>query len=198
MTTLRRFCIALCATLTVLSGCASITTGQTQSVSVETPHCPAASCRLTNKDGTYFVPSTPGTVSVDRACGKLSVQCSKEGSNDYVMVVSSSVKAMAFGNILFGGIIGAGVDAATGAACEYPSLIPVPLSCGNAETVVASASSTPVPQHIIDTVIDMKCRNPVFVARAQTGDDVYTAACESNDIILSCGADKCVVNEVEQ
>jgi phosphoketolase len=32
---------------------------------------------------------------------------------------------MAAGNIIFGGPIGAGVDAATGAAFDYPSLIKV-------------------------------------------------------------------------
>jgi hypothetical protein len=34
---------------------------------------------------------------------------------------------MAFGNILFGGIIGVGVDTATGAAYDYPTLITVQL-----------------------------------------------------------------------
>jgi hypothetical protein len=32
---------------------------------------------------------------------------------------------MAFGNLLFGGPIGAGVDMASGAAYDYPNLIPV-------------------------------------------------------------------------
>jgi hypothetical protein len=34
---------------------------------------------------------------------------------------------MAFGNILFGGFIGAGVDVATGAAYDYPNLLTVDL-----------------------------------------------------------------------
>lgn len=37
----------------------------------------------------------------------------------------SSTKGMAFGNIIFGGIIGAGVDISTGAAYDYPTLITV-------------------------------------------------------------------------
>lgn len=44
---------------------------------------------------------------------------------------------MAFGNILFGGIIGAGVDASTGAAYDYPSEVILPMQCsepGGSET----------------------------------------------------------------
>ena len=146
----------LLAVLFVVSGCASITTGQDQVVSVETPGCPAASCRLTNKDGTFFVSSTPGTVSVNRACGKLTVSCSLDGHPDSTLTVSSSVKAMAFGNIIFGGLIGAGVDTATGAACQYPSLIPVPMQCGAEE-----AAGEGVVAEIDQEVLDMASRAQV-------------------------------------
>jgi hypothetical protein len=40
---------------------------------------------------------------------------------------------MMAGNILFGGFIGAGVDASTGAAYDYPSIIKVMMG-GNAPT----------------------------------------------------------------
>ncbi len=40
-------------------------------------------------------------------------------------VVKSSTKGMAWGNILAGGIIGGAIDAGTGAAYDYPSLINV-------------------------------------------------------------------------
>lgn len=35
---------------------------------------------------------------------------------------------MAAGNILFGGLIGVGIDVATGAAFDYPTLITVPMT----------------------------------------------------------------------
>ncbi|MFL2697874.1 MAG: TonB family protein [Gammaproteobacteria bacterium] len=41
----------------------------------------------------------------------------------------SNIEGMAFGNILIGGIIGGGVDLATGAAYEYPQVISHPLIC---------------------------------------------------------------------
>lgn len=37
---------------------------------------------------------------------------------------------MAFGNLKFGGLIGAGVDIGTGAAYDYPQVISIPLVCG--------------------------------------------------------------------
>lgn len=43
--------------------------------------------------------------------------------------IEQSTKAMAAGNIIFGGIIGAGVDVATGAAYDYPAVITNSLEC---------------------------------------------------------------------
>ena len=115
-------------TLSLLSGCASIVSGTNQSLTVETPGCAGASCKLTNDKGAWAV-TTPGSVVVNRAYGPLTVVCSKEGASDATAVVESSTKGMAFGNVLFGGIIGAGVDMKTGAAYDYPNLIQVPLVC---------------------------------------------------------------------
>jgi hypothetical protein len=55
--------------------------------------------------------------------------CTKEGFPAATTTVASSTKGMAFGNILFGGLIGAGVDAGTGAAYDYPNTILVPMAC---------------------------------------------------------------------
>lgn len=116
--------------LTLLgSGCASIVTGHNQSVSVETRSkqseaVASANCKLTNDKGTWFVTS-PGSVSVRRSYGDLLVNCEKANQEPGVASVKSSTKAMAFGNIIFGGVIGAGVDIASGAAYDYPTLITV-------------------------------------------------------------------------
>lgn len=116
--------------LTLLgSGCASIVTGHNQSVSVETRSkqgeaVASANCKLTNDKGTWFVTS-PGSVSVRRSYSDLLVNCEKANQEPGVASVKSSTKAMAFGNIIFGGVIGAGVDIASGAAYDYPTLITV-------------------------------------------------------------------------
>jgi hypothetical protein len=51
---------------------------------------------------------------------------------------------MAFGNILFGGVIGVGVDVATGAAYDYPALITVVF--GQSTTVLPLAPSPSASQ----------------------------------------------------
>tara|TARA_B100000676_G_C17440136_1_gene513744 strand:+ start:41 stop:517 length:477 start_codon:yes stop_codon:yes gene_type:complete len=115
-----------------LYNCASITQGSDQIITVDTPNCPGAQCKLTNKDGTYFINETPGTVTINKSRSQLSVECSK-GDNKDVTSSSSSVENMAWGNILIGGIIGGGVDIATGAAYKYPSLVTHPLDCRDEE-----------------------------------------------------------------
>jgi len=111
------------------AGCASIVSGHNQSVSVETRSkegqaVASANCKLTNNKGTWFVTS-PGSVVVSRSFEDLLINCEKENQAPGVASVKSSTKAMAFGNIIFGGVIGAGVDVATGAAYDYPTMITV-------------------------------------------------------------------------
>ena len=112
----------------LLTNCASITQGNNQIVTVETPLCPGATCRLTNNDGTYFITKTPGTVSINKSRSSLSVTCYK-GDERSSFGTDSNIENMTWGNILIGGIIGAGVDMATGAAYKYPTFITHPLEC---------------------------------------------------------------------
>jgi hypothetical protein len=112
-----------------LSGCASIVSGTNQVLSVETLQkagapVAGATCKLENDKGVYYV-TTPGTVTVHRAYGDLNVKCQKAEMVDGIAVIKSSTKAMMAGNLLFGGVIGAGVDAASGAAYDYPNLLQV-------------------------------------------------------------------------
>ena len=111
------------------TGCASIVSGQNQSVSVETRSkqgeaVMSANCKLSNNKGTWFVTS-PGSVTVRRSYEDLLINCEKENQEPGLASVKSSTKAMAFGNIIFGGVIGAGVDVASGAAYDYPTMITV-------------------------------------------------------------------------
>jgi hypothetical protein len=111
-----------------LTGCASIVSGTNQVVSVATMQhsdkVVGAVCKLENDKGVYFV-TTPGTVTVHRAYGDMTVKCEKAGMAPGLATVKSSTKGMMAGNILFGGFIGAGVDAASGAAYDYPTLFQV-------------------------------------------------------------------------
>lgn len=132
--------IPIC-TLVALTGCASITGGTTQVISVQTTKggesLSGAACTLVNEKGTWFV-TTPGTVSIHRAYADLNVKCEKEGSDPGILTVKSSTKGMAWGNILVGGIIGAAVDMGDGAAYDYPPLLTV--SMGMTETIAPPPS----------------------------------------------------------
>lgn len=133
---------AVVAASGTLTGCASIVNGSNQLVSVETHHkgeaVVGASCQLNNPKGTFFV-TTPGTVTVHRAYDDLNITCEKDGLFPGVAAVKSATKAMAFGNIIFGGVIGAAVDVKTGAAYDYPTLVRV--NMGEAPVAVAPVAA---------------------------------------------------------
>jgi len=120
---------AITALPLALGGCASIISGDLQPISVVTidetgTGVQGASCMLTNDEGTWYV-STPGSATVGRSGEALTIICTKDGHKTGSLTVESGVKAMAFGNLLFGGIIGGAVDAGTGAAFDYPTSMQV-------------------------------------------------------------------------
>lgn len=141
---MRYFSLGLIAAAASLTGCASIVNGQNQSVSVETRAdtgpVAGAYCSLNNNKGTWFV-TTPGSATVQRSYEALNVKCTKDQMDPGMATVSSATKAMAFGNIIFGGVIGAGVDIATGAAYDYPVLITVEMG----KTTLVAPPAPPAP-----------------------------------------------------
>ncbi|MDM0033395.1 hypothetical protein QTI33_14765 [Variovorax sp. J22P271] len=106
-----------------------------------------ANCKLENDKGTWFV-TTPGSTTVHRAYGDLKVNCDKDGHAPGEASAKSETKALAFGNIVFGGVIGVGVDAATGAAYDYPELITVDLA------PVAIPKAEPTPSIVVRPVAE--------------------------------------------
>jgi hypothetical protein len=110
------------------TGCASIVSGVNQPLSVETRFngepLVGATCKLESNKGTWFV-TTPGSIVVHRGFQDLLVECTKDTVPSGIASIKSSTKAMAFGNVLFGGAIGVGVDMGTGAAYDYPDLISI-------------------------------------------------------------------------
>jgi hypothetical protein len=111
-----------------LVGCASIVNGTNQSVSVQTGPVTGANCELANDKGKWYVNGTPGSVTVHRSYQDLTVNCQKKGFASGNTKVESKTKGMAFGNAVFGGVVGAGADMADGAAYDYPQTISVPMS----------------------------------------------------------------------
>ena len=118
--------LALVALTAISSGCATITSGTSQTVRIETvdakgDSAPGYDCAVTNGKGAYSV-KTPGSITISKAYGNAELKCEKPGEPATVASVKSSTKAYTAGNILVGGVIGLGVDAMSGATWAYPDL----------------------------------------------------------------------------
>ncbi len=113
--------------MSLLSGCASIVSGTSQHVYVETPPVKGAVCSLKNDKGSWYIPSTPGSAVVHKSTHPLFINCKKKGYKTAYQNYQSSTKGIIAGNIIFGGVIGAGIDAADGAAFDYPPSMIVPM-----------------------------------------------------------------------
>lgn len=115
--------------LTLLSGCASITGSEGQSVAVsamtaEGSPVDKAECTLVNDKGQWTT-STPNFVTVRRSDEDLTVVCKKTGMMDGILKAVSRAAGSMFGNIIFGGGIGALIDHNKGTGYNYPDQLPV-------------------------------------------------------------------------
>lgn len=113
----------------ILSGCASITSDTMQSVSLTTEDTQGqmlekARCTLRNDKGTWEAES-PSFVSIHRSAEDLLVECKKDGQPVGMLKAVSRAAGGMWGNIVFGGGIGAVIDHNTGNGYNYPDKLPV-------------------------------------------------------------------------
>jgi hypothetical protein len=108
-----------------LGSCSSITTGTSQTVTVTTEP-PGATCKL-QRAGVLIgvVNATPASISIDKSKDHVTVECEKPEHLAGAAVLSSDFQGMTLGNVLIGGIIGIGIDAASGAMHHYPPSVAV-------------------------------------------------------------------------
>lgn len=121
--------VPLVAVVVMASGCASITSDKMQSLAVTTQTSDGkliekAKCSLKNDKGSWQV-ETPGTVAVHRSAEDIVVECKKDGSPDGIARGISRAAGGMWGNIVFGGGIGAMIDHSTGNGYNYPNDVPV-------------------------------------------------------------------------
>jgi len=116
------------AALLLAAGCSTITQSETQRLSVTATHEGAplkdADCALTNDKGTWTA-RAPGQVDVRKSGENLNVVCRKEGFVDGLLTAISRAAGSMFGNIIFGGGIGALIDHSKGTGYDYPNNLPV-------------------------------------------------------------------------
>ena len=111
-----------------LGGCSTITQSENQRVSVtasfENKPIQDADCSLTNDRGTWQV-KAPGQIDVRKSAENLAVICKKVGFVDGLLTAVSRAAGSMYGNIIFGGGIGAFIDHNTGKAYDYANTLPV-------------------------------------------------------------------------
>jgi len=120
--------VLLLATVVLSSGCSTITQSETQRLSVTAIHdgtpLQNVDCSLTNDKGTWQA-KAPGQVDVRKSGENLNVLCKKEGFVDGLLTAISRAAGSMFGNIIFGGGIGALIDHNKGTGYDYPNNLPV-------------------------------------------------------------------------
>ena len=136
-----RYLLPIAALAMTASGCASITQGTDQQVSIGSNPA-GARCELTRSGEVIAVADpTPEIVTIGKSRKDIQVACTKPGYRETKGILGSDVAGMTFGNIIAGGIIGLAVDAGTGAMNKYDNQIVVPLVADEGTIVPAPAST---------------------------------------------------------
>jgi hypothetical protein len=118
---------ALCGVI-LLTGCSTIVKGTQQQVSVATPGVQDAMCTLTSPAVSTRTVQTPGNIVLPKSKHNVAVTCVKQCYSDDVGVLASETEIMTAGNVVFGGLIAIGVDAASGAMNKYQSGVEIVMS----------------------------------------------------------------------
>lgn len=152
----------------LLGGCATLTTSSSQTVTLTTEP-PGAACTF-KREGEVIgiVNPTPGSLSVKKSHADIDVSCVKDGFLDAVGRVGSKFQAMTFGNILFGGIIGIVVDAASGATAQYEANVAIRMTPAEFPSIEAR-----------DKFFDLQ--RETFVAQATQVKERISSMCQPPD-----------------
>lgn len=119
--------LTLILMLAVLSGCASVLSGTSQTITVNSEP-QGAECKLIREGNVIqTVPATPTQVSVEKSKHDITVECTKPGYGVGKGVINSGSSMTTAGNILLGGGIGWAIDSARGADNLYDESVTVGL-----------------------------------------------------------------------
>jgi hypothetical protein len=127
---------AACAVI-CLSGCASIVSGRSQEILVNT-NPPGATCDLVRQGNVIAtVANTPGGVTIQKTKHDILLKCSKDGFQQATYFNHSGIEEMTYGNVVIGGLVGWGIDSATGSDNSYDgyvniSMVPDPVAVARA------------------------------------------------------------------
>lgn len=146
---LNRNHIGALASVLALSACASIIEGANDPINITTS--PAVPVRCTLTSGRESITSiVPSTVTVKKSRTDIAVDCADPatGAKGQTKIVSD-IEPWVFGNIIFGGLIGLGIDWGTGAAYNYPASAMVPLVVPPPPPAIALPEAPLAPQPLV-------------------------------------------------
>ncbi len=121
-------------------GCSTITQSESQSLALTATyqgHPIDPACELKNDKGSWDS-KAPANVTVRKSGEDLVVTCKKEGLPDGLLKAISRASGSMYGNIIFGGGIGAIIDHNKGTAYDYPDQLQVKMG----ESVVIDKKAT--------------------------------------------------------
>jgi hypothetical protein len=107
---------ALANGLLAVAGCAPIVKGSTQAVAINA-RCGWGTVNLSGIGA--GAGTTPATITLEKSQENINVVWKEECFEDGSGIIASNTETMAAGNILMGGPIGLGIDAASGAMNKY-------------------------------------------------------------------------------
>jgi hypothetical protein len=111
----------------LLSGCSSIVSGTTQTLTVNTSP-EGANCKFF-REGLVIgeVSQTPGSVLVKKTKHDITVECTKKGYEKTTYFNKSDIEGATVGNVILGGGIGWAIDSASGADNKYTEIMNITL-----------------------------------------------------------------------
>lgn len=114
--------LAAGAASVLLSGCASIVTGTTQTIVIASKP-PGVICEVRHNNTVIASGSTPLSFAVDKSMQDLGLVCTDSYSRQVSGLIYSDFNAWVIGNVVFGGLIGVTIDFITGAVSKYSSSV---------------------------------------------------------------------------
>lgn len=153
-------------------GCASIVSDDDSTTYIET-NPEKARCVLHGQDFQRVI-ETPDTVPLPSEAAPVTVACKADGYKETAEVLDTSMDGWILGNIIFGGIVGAAVDAARGAGQKFPPRFMVVLEPSTFSTGGARDDWYDRRRRVVVE----KWERTISQAEGQCPDDTVDEACE--------------------
>lgn len=124
---LMRFSLLGALLFVPLGACSTIISGTSQEIVVNTNPA-GADCSLNRQNlSIAHVNPTPGSATIKKTKYDIEIACKKAGYQDATMFNKSGSDGATLGNIVAGGLIGWGIDSASGADNKYESPVNITL-----------------------------------------------------------------------